>query len=205
VSASPLSLQGSGRAQVTEVLPSRPGPVTQCQWRHTCYLLPTGCACTKPGTACWRARAEQGGKQRRRHTACCSPQHASVHRTDPQGSPGSAPCAAVRRRPVAGGSRPPGHTRASQATAARPRGARRPSGEALDVRAAEGAERRLLAELAQAQRAVDAEPVAAAAHRHVQRLVQADACARARRVGRAPRQAGVPPEAPQLGAAAASQ
>ncbi len=85
------------------------------------------------------------------------------------------------------------------------RAVRGAGGEALDVRAAEGAERRLLAELAQAQRAVDAEPVAAAAHRHVQRLVQADACARARRVGRAPRQAGVPPEAPQLGAAAASQ
>ncbi len=100
-SANPQGLQGSERAQVTEVLPSAPGPVTQRPWRHACYLLPTRCACTKPRAACWRARTEQSAKQRRRHTACCSPQHTSVHRTDPQGSPGSAPCAAVRRRPAA--------------------------------------------------------------------------------------------------------
>ena len=78
--------------------------------------------------------------------------------------------------------RAPGRARSALAR----RAVRGAGGEALDVRAAEGAERRLLAELAQAQRAVDAEPVAAAAHRHVQRLVQADACARARRVGARP-------------------
>ena len=52
----------------------------------------------------------------------------------------------------------------------------RAADKALDVPAAERAQRRLLAQLAQAQRAIDAQPVAASAHRNVQRLVQADTC-----------------------------
>jgi hypothetical protein len=199
VSANRLALQVPESAQVTGVLPSASGPVTQCQRRHPCYLLPTRCACTKPRTACRRARTEQGANNAG-GTLPAAPRSVQAYTARTR----KAAQAARPALPSVNGRLLPDH--GPQATHAHPkrqlrargtcidragsRLARRPmrgaGGEALDVGAAEGAERRLLAELAQAQRAVDTEPVAAAAHRHVQRLVQTDACARARPPGRGP-------------------